>query len=100
MVTYTLKDLIRFWDEISRSDFDGIRVVLSIVNSEDITVDEKLKLILAALRLFGLEEYQCSTEPDIGFLDEPKIFQNTINPIQLFDIHFDNGKIDFWQNLN
>lgn len=99
MITYTLKDLMRFFQVMHDTNYDGIRLSLNILSDSVMTDEEKLDDILRVLHFYGLEEYTKRGE-EIIILSDPIIFRGTINPIQLFDISFTNGKIDFWQNLN
>lgn len=98
MITYRLTDLLMFWDRMLDSDFDAVKDVISVIYNDAVPDAKKLDIIIRILRFHGLDEYTKSSTDD--FFKEPKIFSGTINPIQLFDIHFENGKIDFWQNLN
>ena len=97
MTTYTLTQLLKFWERYSPFH-EPIQHVLEIINNDKLTPETKYKHVVKILKFYELEPL--AEGEDIQFFTEPKIFENAINPIQLFDIHFTNGKIDFWQNLN
>lgn len=97
MTTYTLTQLLRFWERFA-PDYEPLGHIIEVLNNNDLSPQTKYKHVVQILKFYNLEPL--SEGEEIDFFTEPKVFDNAINPIQLFDIKFDNGKIDFWQNLN
>lgn len=97
MTTYTLTQLLKFWEQFA-PDYEPLNQIIEFLNNDDLSPQTKYKHVVKFLKFHDLEPLV--ENEDIQFFTEPKIFDNTINPIQLFDIKFDNGKKDFWQNLN
>ena len=102
MIYYRITDLLVFLEECWIEKCVPIEDIIEALNDFHLTGEERIQTVRAILRYHGLREItldraQVKTdEIIIEFFD----FRGTINPIQLFDIHFRNGKIDFWQNLN
>lgn len=102
MIYYRFTDLIDFIEECLIQKFAPIELIVEVLNDYHLDEEERISTVRAIMRFHGLEEItkvKAQSQNDkitLEFID----FKGTINPIQLFDIHFRNGKIDFWQNLN
>ena len=97
MTIFTLTELLKFLLDF-RPKFIPFHDVVGILEDENLSPKLKHERVTSLLKFYGLNSL--SQDEDLDFFTEPKMFKRAINPIQLFDIHFDNGKIDFWQNLN
>ncbi|XOV67578.1 MAG: hypothetical protein ACFHU9_00120 [Fluviicola sp.] len=101
MIYYKFTDLLVFLEECNDEEFGPIIEITRALNDRSLTEEDRMNYILAILRYHGLHEtLPMVDDSEKKILLQPPIFKNTINPIQLFDIKFENGKIDFWQNLN
>ncbi|GAA0874378.1 hypothetical protein GCM10009118_07860 [Wandonia haliotis] len=101
MIYYKFTDLLVFLEECKDEEFGPIIEITRTLNDFSLTEEDRINYILAILRYHGLHESMPLVDnSEKKKLLQPPIFKNTKNPIQLFDITFENGKIDFWQNLN
>lgn len=89
-----------FLEESRINRYSPIEEVTNLMNEYHLEEADRMNYILAALRFYGLHEVMSNENTDSKMVFELPIFKGTINPTQLFDIKFSNGKIDFWQNLN
>lgn len=96
MTTFTLTELMKFLLDF-HPRFEPFLEVVEILES-DLSPQRKHECIMMLFRFYGFETQK--NEKDLNFFTEPELFKDAINPIQLFDIKFENGKLDFWQNLN
>ena len=102
MIYYRITDLLVFLEECCIEKFVPIEDILEALNDYHLSEEERIRTVRAIFRYHGLQEItrDNSKAKADGITTEFFDFRSTINPIQLFDIHFRNGKIDFWQNLN
>lgn len=90
-----------FLEECAKEEYSPITEILRSLNDYSLSEEDRINYVLAILRYHGLNETMpLINDSESKKLLQPPIFKNTINPIQLFDIKFDNGVMDFWQNLN
>jgi len=95
MITYRLTELLMFWDQMIDQDFDAIIASVMVIYDDEVPDRDKLNIIIAILKLHGLNTYT-DGPGDIPAGD----FHNTEPPIEVFLIHFMNGELNLWQNLN
>lgn len=95
-------ELLQFIEESRYNRYRPLDDLIDILNDFNLSEKERMIYARAHLQFHGLTEVTLidSNSKEQEIIWEPRIFKGTINPIQLFDIHFTNGKIDFWQNLN
>lgn len=75
MITYTLKDLIQFWQRQNKDSFCVIEAIVNLIEykSENLPDSEKEKIIIETLRKYGLFE--------IGYDGDRSNFLEKITPI-------------------
>ncbi|PHR46750.1 MAG: hypothetical protein COA32_09720 [Fluviicola sp.] len=101
MIYYRLTDLLVFLEECKDEAYQPINDIVAVLYDFNISEEDRMKHVIALLRFHGLLETKpIISQPKYKQLIEPRIFKNTINPTQLFDITFTNGKLDFYQNIN
>lgn len=102
MIYYRITDLLVFLEECWIEKFVPIEDIIETLNDYHLSEEERIRTVRAIFRYHGLQEIthdKAQVKAD-GIITEFYDFRGTINPTQLFDINFRNGKIDFWQNIN
>lgn len=89
-----------FLEESHINRYAPIEEVIKLINEYHLSDSERMNYILATFRFYGLHEAKSKENINTKDVFEVSIFKGTINPTQLFDIRFSNGKVDFWQNIN
>lgn len=97
MITYTLNDLIVFWNRIRSRRFNAIIDVLDTIDDDDIPDEEKRELILDTLRYFGLYEIGYNEEQTPEELEKN---HDKYIPMNRFDLELDNVKIRVFIIMN
>lgn len=100
MIYFTLENLLIFLEECKLENYTPIDDIIDALYDYNMSEAERMKIARAIIRFHGLREIIFERDKKKGIVWEYFVFRNTINPTQLFDINFQNGKVDFWQNLN
>lgn len=100
MIYYSLTDILVFLEESQFCRYTTIDGIMEILTDYHLSDSERMKYIRAYLQHHGLKELINGKDVEKELIWELPIFKDAVNPTQLFDITFTNGKIDFWQNIN
>lgn len=102
MIYYRITDLLVFLEECWIEKMEPIADIVETLNDYHLTEEERIRIVRAIFRYHGLNEItndKAEVKHD-GVTTEFYDFRGAVNPTQLFDITFRNGKINFWQNIN
>jgi len=85
MITYTLDSFMAFMNDQKKRKFQGINVLLEIMNCESISPNRKRDMIVAALRTCEMFDigYQMAIESEFKFQDK-----STTKNWEYDDVHF------------